>query len=74
MMKDMSQTPLTYGSPYQITMATSISKHNLTNLINLGIVKAKRIDRQTVLTEWGSLQSYLDSSPDATYHEAVDFR
>jgi hypothetical protein len=70
MTNDMSQTPLKYGSLYQITMATSISKHKLTNLINLSIIKAKRIDAQTVLIEWESVQRYLDSLPDATYPEA----
>jgi hypothetical protein len=43
---------------------------NLTNLINLGVLKAKRIDAQTVLIEWESVQRYLDSLPDATYPEA----
>jgi hypothetical protein len=70
MMNGMSQVRLKYGSPYQITMATSISKHKLTNLINLGVLKAKRIDAQTVLIEWESVQRYLDSLPDATYSEA----
>jgi hypothetical protein len=70
MMNDMSHGRLKYGSPYQITMATSISKHKLTNLINLGVLKAKRIDAQTVLIEWESVQRYLDSLPDATYPEA----
>ena len=68
-MNDMWQAPLKYGSPYQITMATSISKHKLTNLINLGVLKAKRIDAQTVLIEWNSVQRYLDSLPDVTCHE-----
>jgi hypothetical protein len=65
----MSQAPLKYGSQYQITMATSISKYKLTDLINLGIIKAKRIDAQTVLIEWESVQRYLDSLPDATSSE-----
>jgi hypothetical protein len=69
MMNDMLQAPSKYGSPYQITMATSISKHKLTNLINLGVLKAKRIDAQTALIEWESVQRYLDSLPDATYPE-----
>ena len=70
MMNDMSQASLKYGSPYQITMATSISTHKLTNLINLGTIQAKRIDTQTVLIEWDSVQRYLHSLPDATYPEA----
>jgi hypothetical protein len=61
---------LKYGSPFQVTMATSISKHKLTNLINLGIIKAKRIDPQTVPIEWESVQRYLDSLPDAVYSDA----
>jgi hypothetical protein len=69
MMNDMS-VHLKYGSPFQVTMATSISKYKLTNLINLGVIKAKRVDAQTVLIEWESVQRYLDSLPDANYAEA----
>jgi hypothetical protein len=50
-----------YGNVYLQT--------ELTNLINLGILKAKRIDPQTVLIEWDSVQRYLDSWPDVTCHE-----
>ena len=66
-MNDMANIPLKYGSPFQVTMATSISRNNLANLINLGVIKAKRVDSQTVLIEWDSVQRYLDSQPDATY-------
>ena len=69
-MNDMAHIPLKYGSPFQITMATSISKHKLNNLINLGTIKTKRVDAQTVLIEWESVQRYLDSLPDATYPKA----
>jgi hypothetical protein len=69
MMNDMSVL-LKYGSPFQVSMATSISKYELTNLINAGVIKAKRVDAQTVLIEWDSVQRYLDSLPDATYPEA----
>jgi hypothetical protein len=68
MMNDMTHIALKYGSPFQITMATSISRHKLANLINLGVIKAKRVDAQTVLIEWESVQRYLDSLPDATYY------
>jgi hypothetical protein len=68
-MNAMADLSLRYGSPFQVTMATSISKHKLTNLINLGVIKAKRVDAQTVLIEWDSVQRYLDSLPDATYPE-----
>jgi hypothetical protein len=70
MINDMSQSPLKYGSPYQVTMATSISTYKLTNLINVGIIKAKRIDAHTVLIDWDSVQRYLNSLPDATYSKA----
>jgi hypothetical protein len=69
MMNDMS-VQLKYGSPFQVSMATSISKYKLTNLINAGVIKAKRFDAQTVLIEWDSVQRYLDSLPDASYTDA----
>jgi hypothetical protein len=53
-----------------VSMATSISKYKFTKLINAGVIKAKRVDAQTVLIEWDSVQRYLDSLPDATYLEA----
>jgi hypothetical protein len=51
-------------------MATSISRNKLVNLINLGIIKAKRIDAQTILIQWESVQHYLNALPDATYPDA----
>jgi hypothetical protein len=64
MMNDVSQSMLQYGSPYQVSLATSISHHKLENLIKAGVIKAKRIDAQTVLIEWESVRSYIDSLPD----------
>jgi hypothetical protein len=64
MINDMSQFPLQYASPYQVSMATSISRHKLENLIKAGIIKAKRIDAQTVLIEWDSVERYINSLPD----------
>jgi hypothetical protein len=64
MMNDMSQFPLEYGSPYQVSMATSISRFKLENLIKAGTIKAKRFDAQTVLIEWDSVRRYIDSLPD----------
>jgi hypothetical protein len=63
-MNDVSQLPLKYVSPYQVYIATSISRDKLANLINLGILKAKRVDPRTVLIEWDSVARYLDSLPD----------
>jgi hypothetical protein len=40
-MNDLSQLPLKYVSPFQVSIATSISRDKLTNLINLGLIKAK---------------------------------
>jgi hypothetical protein len=75
-LNDISQSPLKYASPYQVTMATSISRHKLENLIKAGIVKAKRVDSQTVVIEWDSVVRYLDSLPDVaqeaeTQHDQV---
>ena len=64
-MNDMSEK---YMSPYRCSNYSGISRHRLTPLINLGLIKAKRIDAQTVLIEWESVQRYLDSLPDATYY------
>ena len=52
-------------------MATSIPRNKLANLINLGVIKAKRIDAETVLIQWDSVQHYLDALPDATYTGAA---
>jgi hypothetical protein len=65
MINDMSQFPLEYGSPYQVSMATSISRFKLENLIKAGVIKAKRIDDKTMLIEWDSVAKYIDSLPDA---------
>ena len=65
-MTDMSEK---YISPYRCSNYSGISRQRLTSLINLGLIKAKRIDAQTVLIEWESVQRYLDSLPDATYPE-----
>jgi hypothetical protein len=62
-MNDVSEV-CKYISPRQITLATSISKDKLTNLINLGLIKAKRVDARTVLIELESVLSYIDSLPD----------
>src|SRR5271166_2665518 len=64
LMNDVSQFPLNYASPYQITMATAISRHRLEDLIKAGVIKAKRVDAQTVLIEWDSVRNYIDSLPD----------
>jgi hypothetical protein len=58
-----------YRSPYRCSNYTGIRRQRLTSLINLGVIKAKRIDAQTVLIEWESVQRYLDSLPEATYPE-----
>jgi hypothetical protein len=63
-MNDVAQLPLKYISPFQVTMATSIFRHKLGNLIRSGAIKAKRMDPQTVLIEWDSVARYLDSLPD----------
>jgi hypothetical protein len=62
-MNDMAEV-LKYVSPHQVTMATAISKDKLTNLINLGVIKAKRVDARTVLIELDSVLSYINSLPD----------
>jgi hypothetical protein len=64
LMNDVLQFPLNYASPYQITMATAISRHKLENLIKPGVIKAKRVDAQTVLIGWDSVRNYIDSLPD----------
>jgi hypothetical protein len=64
LMNDVAQLPLKYISPFQVTMATSISRYKLENLIRSGVIKAKRMDSQTVLIEWDSVARYLDSLPD----------
>jgi hypothetical protein len=58
-----------YISPYRCINYSGISRQRLVSLINLGVIKAKRVDAQTVLIEWESVQRYLDSLPDATYPE-----
>jgi hypothetical protein len=63
-MNDIPQLPLKYASPFQVTIATAISRDKLTKLIHNGIIKAKRVDAHTVLVEWDSVARYLDSSPD----------
>jgi hypothetical protein len=60
----MSQFPLKYVSPHQVTLVTSISRDKLTNLINLGLIRAKRVDARTVVIDWDSVLAYLDSLPD----------
>jgi hypothetical protein len=58
-----------YLSPYRCSSYSGISRQRLASLVNLGVIKAKRVDTQTVLIEWESVQHYLDSLPDATYPE-----
>jgi hypothetical protein len=69
-MNDMSQL-LKYVNPHEITMATAISKARLTNLINLGVIKAKRIDARTVLIELESVIRYINSLPDVVGEQAA---
>jgi hypothetical protein len=64
MMNDLSCLNLDYASPHQVVMATAISKDKLTNLINLGLIRAKRVDEKTVLIELKSVRRYIDSLPD----------
>jgi hypothetical protein len=64
LMNDVTQIPLKYLSPFQVTMATSISRYKLENLIRSGAIKAKRMDPQTILIDWDSVARYLDSLPD----------
>jgi hypothetical protein len=59
----------THVSPFQVTEATAISKFKLINLINAGVIKAKRVDKNTVLVDWASVQNYIDSLPDVALQE-----
>jgi hypothetical protein len=63
-MNDIAPLDLEYVSPFQISMATAISRYKLENLIKAGLVKAKRIDAQTVLIEVASIRRYINELPD----------
>lgn len=63
---------LTYGSPFEVTMATAISRYKLDKLIDSGLIKAKRVDKNTILIEWESVQKYIDGLPDAMALDAED--
>jgi hypothetical protein len=69
-MNDMANAPLKYVLHIKSLWQHLFPEAKLANLINLGIIKAKRIDAQTVLIDWESVQRYLDALPDATYPEA----
>jgi hypothetical protein len=53
-------------------MATSISRYKLENLIKAGVIKANRVDAQTVLIEWESVRRYIDSLPDIELEMAAE--
>jgi hypothetical protein len=53
-----------YMTLWQAVLITAISKDRLVNLINVGAIKAKQFDYRTLLIEWDSLESCIDSLPD----------
>lgn len=55
---------LKWASPFEVVMATSISRYELTRLVNAGVIRAKRHGKHTVFIEWASVAQYINSLPD----------